>query len=123
MKYNRNMTTSNKILIALITIVFLSSFTTKNSTVYIGTYGVSDSDPSQIKLSIYSDQTFTYQDFSIPDKKINVKGNWTQKGAKLILSANHFGHKFHKVWSFTKNGQVARSRRGITFYRLCKIGL
>jgi hypothetical protein len=29
--------------------------------------------------------------------------------------------KFHKVWTILENGQVAKSRRGLTFYSLCKI--
>ena len=93
----------------------------KDPTEYIGIYGVSASDPAQIKLTIRSDHTFYYQDFSVQDKKIVVNGNWTFKGKKVILNANGSGRKFHTVWAFEKNGDVAKSRKGLTFYRLTKI--
>jgi hypothetical protein len=99
----------------------MSSFTVKNTDYFIGTYSVSASDPSQIKLIINSDHTFYYQDFSVSEKKIVIKGNWTVRGNKVILKDNDSNLKFHNVWTFDKNGQKAKSRRGLTFYRLCKI--
>lgn len=102
-------------------IIFLSSFSVKNSNEFIGTFGVSTSDPSQIKLTINSDHTFYYQDFSVSDKKIVVNGHWTLKGKKVLLSSNDSNVQFHSTWTFTENGQVAKSRKGLCFYRLCKI--
>ncbi|WP_317899776.1 hypothetical protein [Aurantibacillus circumpalustris] len=98
----------------------MSSFANEHSNEFIGTYGVSSSDPSQIKLTINSDHTFYYQDFSVSDKKIIMKGNWTLKGQKVILNGNNSEKNFHHVWHFVENGQVAKSRKGLTFYRLCK---
>ncbi len=113
---------ATKLLTALMTIILLSSFTTKNANDFIGTYGVSASDPAQITLTIHADHTFSYQDFSTPDQKITVKGNWTLKGQKVILQdTNSADTKFYNVWSFVENGQVAKSRRGLSFYRLCRI--
>lgn len=110
-----------KTLTLLTTVILMSSFTNKNADQFIGTYGVSASDPAQIKLIINSDNTFYYQDFSISDKKIVTKGNWTLKGNKVVLKDNDSEKKFHNVWTFDKNGQVAKSQKGLTFYRLCKI--
>jgi hypothetical protein len=115
------MTSAMKFLTMLMTIILLSSFTDKKASDFIGTYGVSSSDPSQIKLTINADHTFYYQDFSVSDNKIVVKGNWTQKGGKVVLRDSDSKMKFHNVWNFVENGQVAKSRKGITFYRLCKI--
>ena len=112
---------ANKILTALMTIIVLSSFTNKNPGEFIGTYSVSETDPAQITLTINADHTYTYQDFSASDKKIAVEGKWTMKGQKVILQDNNSGIKFHDVWSFDDNGQVAKSRKGLSFYRLCKI--
>lgn len=109
-----------KTLTLLTVIILMSSFTKMNTDQFIGTYAVSASDASQIKLIINADHTFYYQDFSISDKKIATKGNWTLKGNKVILKDN--GLKFHNVWTFEKNGEVAKSRKGLSFYRLCKIG-
>ena len=103
------------------TLILMSSFSDKNATGFIGTYGVSPSDPSQIKLIINSDHTFYYQDFSVSDKKIRAKGNWTLKGSKLILKEENSKQRFHTVWTFLENGQVAKSRKGLCFYRLGKI--
>jgi hypothetical protein len=115
------MTKSIKFLTTLMTIIFLSSFTEKYTKEFIWTYGVSTSDPSQIKLILHSDNTFFYQDFSNTDKKIIINGNWTSKGKKVFLHDNSSNKKFHKVWTILENGQVAKSRRGLTFYSLCKI--
>jgi len=112
---------SVKFLTALMTIIVLSSFTDNYSHEFIGTYGVSKSDPSQINLTINLDNTFYYQDFSIPYKKIIIKGNWTLKGKKVFLKDNSSNKKFHNVWTFLENGKVAKCRKGLTFYRLCKI--
>ncbi len=108
-----------KTLTLLATVFLMMSFTKMNAQLFIGTYGVPASNPAQIKLTINADHTFYYQDFSVAEKKIVTKGNWTLRGNKVVLNDNAI--KFHNVWSFDKNGQVAKSRKGVTFYRLCKI--
>ena len=115
------MKNSIKCLTILMAIILLSSFNSKKSNEFIGTFGVSASAPSQIKLTINSDHTFSYQDFSVSNKKIVVNGNWKLKGKKVLLVSNDSKVKFHNAWSFTENGQVAKSRNGLCFYRLCKL--
>jgi hypothetical protein len=110
-----------KILTVAVTLILMLSFTNKDSNAFIGTYGVSASDPAQIKLTINRDHTFYYQDFSIADKRIVVKGTWTLKGKKVILQNNGSKTKFHNVWTFVESGKVARSRKGLSYYRLGKI--
>ena len=73
------------------------------------------------KLIIKSDNTFYYQDFSFPEKKIVIKGNWKLKGKKVFLKNNISNEKFNNVWTISGNGQVVKSHKGMTFYRLCKI--
>ena|ERR1043165_6963604 len=109
-------------LAVLVSIVLLSSFTRKNTENFIGTYGVCASDPSQIKLTINADHTFYYQDLSVVDHKIVVNGSWIQKGNKVILK-DPSGQRFHNVWTFGEHGQIAKSRKGLTFYRLGKTGV
>ena len=113
---------SIKFLSTLITIVFLSSFASKNANKFIGTYGVSASDPSQIKLIINADNTFYYQDFSNPNKKLMINGSWTSKGKRVLLKDSNSSKRFHHVWTISADGNVAKSRNGLLFYRLCKIG-
>lgn len=110
-----------KSLTLLVPFILMSSFSEKNIDEFIGTYSVSPSDPSKIKLTINRDHTFYYQDFSIPDKKIMVNGNWTLKRNKVVLENNDSKIKFHNVWTFAEKGQVAKSHKGLTFYRLGKI--
>lgn len=112
---------SLNILTILAFTIFLSSFTGKPADQFVGTYGVSSSDPSQIKLILHSDQTFYYQDFSISDRKIIARGSWTSEGKKVVLKDIDSDQQFHDVWTFENNGQVAKSRRGLTFYRLAKM--
>lgn len=115
------MTKAIKLFTALAAIIVLYSFTNKHTNGFIGTYGVSDSDPSEIKLTINPDHTFYYQDFSNSTNKIKMNGTWTLKKKKLILNSTTSGTKFHNVWTIDENGQVAKSRKGLTFYRLCRI--
>jgi hypothetical protein len=110
-----------KLLAALATVIFISSFSEINSLAPIGTYGVSESNPNQILLKINPDQTFYFQDYSNPDQKIIVKGTWTLKRKNLVLNSDHPEMKFHKVWTLVENGQAVKSRKGFTFYRLSKI--
>ena len=101
----------------------MSSFIYKDTIEYIGTYEVSESDPSQIKLTINRDHTFYYQDFSINDKKIVVKGTWTLQGKRIILHGSNSEKKYHNVWTISEDGKVAKSRKGLTFYKICKISI
>lgn len=110
-----------QILTAVMTIILMSSFTNKNTPDFMGTYSVSESDPARIILTINADQTYSFQDWSASDKKITIKGNWTLKGQKVVLHDNSSGIKFHDEWTFDDEGQVAKSRKGFSFYRLCKI--
>lgn len=110
-----------KLLTTAIICLLITSFTTTKTMPYFGTYGVSSSDPSHIKLVINADHSYSYQDFSASEDRIVVSGNWTQKGEKIVLDANKVVGKFHHVWTFEKNGQVAKSRKGLSFYRLSKI--
>ena len=100
-------------------IIFLSAFAPSDN--FIGSYGVSESDPAQIKLSINADHSFYYQDFSVSEKKIVVEGTWDTKGDKVVLKSKSSDPKFHDVWKFTENGQAAKSRKGLSFYRLSRL--
>lgn len=115
------MTRAIKMLAMLATVVLMSSFTGQNPPAFIGTYGVSSSGPSQIVLTINADHTFYYQDLSVEGKEVIINGSWTQQGRKVVLKDNKASEAFHDLWSFVDNGQVAKSRKGLSFYRLCKI--
>lgn len=115
------MKTSIKVF-ALVSFALLGySFTPKETVNFIGTYGVSEQDPSQIRLTLKADNTFTYQDFSATDKKIAVNGTWQLKGNRVKLNSNTNDIRFHDTWTFVNYGNVTKSHKGLLFYRLCKI--
>jgi hypothetical protein len=117
------MKTTILLFVSLGTFLLGSSFTTDKPIPYfVGTYGVSPSDPSHILLTIHADHTFSYQDFSIPNEKISVEGQWSARGEKIVLVATGSAMKYHHVWSFDEKGQVAKSRSGLSYYRLQRIG-
>lgn len=115
------MKTTTQFFTLLAAALLLSSFSFTNPYDFIGTYGVSEADPAQIQLVIRADQTFTYQDMSSASNKINVSGSWTYTNGKVTLTDAKSDVRFHNVWSIEKDGQVAKSRKGLSFYRLCKI--
>ena len=98
------------------------AFSSKGDANFYGTYGVSAVDPSQIKLQILENHTFVFQDHSQAKHAVHVSGTWTIKGRKVILNSSNQENDFHRVWTFENNGQVAKSRKGLNFWRLCKIG-
>jgi hypothetical protein len=42
------------------------------------------------------------------------------KGNKVVLTKSDAAQQFHTVWSFDETGNVAKSRKGFSFYRLSK---
>lgn len=115
------MTKSIKLSVFFLAITILSSFTSIRSHEVAGIYGTSDADPSQIKLTLNFDNTFQYQDFSNPEKKIISEGKWTSKGNQVHLHPVNVDQHFHSEWKISEDGQVAKSRKGLSFYRLCKL--
>jgi hypothetical protein len=105
---------------SLLAVIFLSYSFTINNPNYIGTYGVSNDDPSEITLDIHKDGTFNFQDMSNTSKPIKTKGTWSLKRSSIILESNQ-PMKFHCKWKFSADGTVARSRKGMLFYTLTKL--
>lgn len=120
LKINK-MTLPTKLTLTIITPILLCSYAPGEPEQFLGTYGVSAMDTSDIQLTIQPDHTFHYKDYSNPERKIIRCGTWTTKGKHVVLKDNAKAKKFHHIWKFTHHGQVAKSRKGLTFYRLCKI--
>ena len=106
--------------LALLLICSTFGFKATNLTELIGTYGVSDSDPSQIELVLNEDHSYTYQDFSNPSKKIQVSGEWELKNKNTLNLKSDSDLSFHKKWKIVDEGQTAKSRNGISFYTIRK---
>ena len=104
----------------LVIVLTTFSFTKAPGNHLPGTYGVSKDDPSRIRLTLNEDYSFTYQDFSNSEKRIVVKGNWEAKGKFVILKSTDAKNSFHDKWKISKDGIIAKSRKGLTFYTLGK---
>jgi hypothetical protein len=100
----------------------LIALSTKAQSNVIKTFGVPPADPSNIKLVLHADRTFTYQDFSHPTQKIKVSGTYTTHGAHLKLKASsEEQYAFHDRWKMVKQETSIKSRKGLTFYRLARL--
>ncbi len=114
------MTNFTKLLLITFLLSTSFAFTDNADNKIIGTYGVSENDPSQIELIINDDYSFTYQDFSNSKQKIQVYGTWKLKNNAIILHSNQADAQFHNKWRISEDGHIAKSRKGLTFYKLCR---
>ncbi|MEZ4799726.1 MAG: hypothetical protein R2809_08130 [Flavobacteriales bacterium] len=97
----------------------LLSFKGDNNISAVGVYGVCESDPSSITLTLNDDNTFEYQDLSIANAPIHESGTWKQHGRVVELQANDANSNFHHKWKI--DGNSAKSRKGMCFYTLRRL--
>ncbi len=105
-------------IVALLSIVTMPSFAGEQK--ITGTYGTSPRDPAAVSLTLNENHSFSYRDLSNPSKKIDITGTWKQKGKAIVLSSPASKYAFHRKWKISGDGQSAKSRKGFTYYRLCK---
>ena len=83
-----------------------------------GTYGVC-SNAGLVELSLNEDGTYHYLDRSDPNRIVDVTGRW-----EAVKNHVHLAHsdniRFHTNWTISENGSVAKSRKGMAFYRLIR---
>lgn len=102
-------------------LVLFSSFRDHPEQRIVGTYAVSEDDPSAIRLNLMEDHTYTYQDLSNPRKAIRVSGTWATENNRVRLHALNSHYLYHSTWVISADGMVAKSRKGLSFYRLCRV--
>ncbi len=85
------------------------------------TYGVCNSENSTVKLELNDDYTFEYIDRSNPNNPIEVEGTYELKNNRVKLRSNDSGSNFHSNWKIVNEGQNAKARKGLSFYRLGKL--
>ncbi len=89
-----------------------------------GKYGVCSYEnniPAYLELTLNEDNTFHYIDKTNAAKPIDTKGNWTMGKNTIMLSNYQSGFAIHNKWKVDKNTKCLKSKRGMTFYRLCNI--
>jgi hypothetical protein len=109
------------LILVITAVISMASFSKSTIKDVEGTYSVTPSDPSQIKLILNADNTFYYQDFSNLKEKIMLTGTWLLKGNKVVLTENESKINFHKNWKINVKDESAKSHKGLSFYKLCKI--
>ncbi|GAB5538102.1 MAG: hypothetical protein Salg2KO_02050 [Salibacteraceae bacterium] len=108
------------VLISAALITICAAFTPANDNGLEVTYGVSNSNPAQIELQLNTDYTFSYQDFSVPEKKVLVSGTYELKNNTVHLHAQDASVRYHNTWRIVDDGNAAKSRLGLAFYTLRK---
>ena len=101
-------------------LLLLYSFKSDPEDSISGSYGVAEDDPSAILLTLNKDHSFSYRDYSHPEKKIETNGRWEYKRGKVILKDYESEYTFHDKWKI-KEGRIARSRKLLSFYTLHRI--
>lgn len=110
----------SKVLMMTVLWFALSGFTNNTNIGLSATYGVCNDDPSHIELKLSDDYTFTYQDHSRKDLKLNINGTYTKRKNEILLTSSKGITHFHNRWKISKNGQKAKSRKGLSYYTLIK---
>ena len=105
----------------IIPVFFLMSFTQENKKNLKVIYGITILDSSYLQLTINADSTFIYKDHSNRNNKIDVNGVCQFKGEKIVLVSKNNKTKFHDVWTFEKDKNAVKSRKGLCFYRLVRL--
>ncbi len=107
----------------ILSAVLFSSLAFKNAEQpdFIGTYGISKNHPVKFELKINADKTFTYQDYSNPNKKIDARGTWELKENKIYLQDQTSTFPYCAKWKIEKDGMAVRTRKGLEFIRLAKL--
>ena len=110
--------------VALVALTFtLSSFISKSDNIpqfekfgfYVG--GPTENPP--VSLKINADQTYHFYNNSNVKKPIKVTGTWVQDGNRILLQGNE-SIKFHHIWKIDPDCTCLKSKKGMTFYRLCQ---
>lgn len=114
------------LVVILIILVTTTSFTDKSSPDKIlpGIYGIcsnEDASAPRMELIINEDLTFHYFNNFQKDKTIDIKGKWSANGSTIYLSDYNSDIVINDKWTFDKNENCIRSRKGLEWTRLCHI--
>jgi hypothetical protein len=112
---------SIKVLIGVLVLIGLFSFKNKqklNVKLVTGTYAVCNGN-NILSLKLKDDNTFLFTDNTNPNNKLSISGNWELNNNTIVLKNTVSETNFHNKWKFDFKYNCIKSRKGITFYRLC----
>src|SRR5690554_1537232 len=81
---------------------------------FIGTYG----HKASYAIIINPDMTFTYID-NTNNKNISISGKWEYKGKEIHLKSNSRS-KIRSKWTLINKDSCLKSKKGFTYYTLCR---
>lgn len=90
-----------------------------------GKYGVcayENNMPAYLELTLNENHTFHYTDKTNPEKPIDTKGKWVLNKNMIVLKDYQSLFPIHSSWKIDKGTKCLKSKRGMTFYRLCNLG-
>ena len=111
-----------KLLSALTILFFLSTaFRNDPKSGIEVTYGVCNAENPSVLLQLHEDLSFEYIDLSSGDKPIKVFGHYKWVKNSIQLETTDTTISFHHKWKLSEEGKVAKSRKGLSYYRLVKV--
>ncbi|MFD1551116.1 hypothetical protein DNU06_04040 [Putridiphycobacter roseus] len=87
----------------------------------IGTYSVCQIENYPVALTLNQDLSFTYRDKTDLSNPIVVSGAWSMDKNTIILKDKNGSTNFHRKWKLKKDNCGIASRKGMSFYSLCKL--
>lgn len=115
-----------KLFLAILVVIAMMSFSDKNPAEKVkkgayGTCGCTETSSTKVELIINEDFTFHYFDNYNSSKVIDVKGNWSLDGNTIVLKDYKSEFSINYKWEIEKNEKCLKSRKGLTFTRLCHV--
>ena len=112
-----------KLILTMAVVMTIMSFKTVK-TLETGAYGICDCEENTVittkhELIINDDFSFRYFNSSNSKKKIDIEGRWTREGNVVYLQDYESEHSIHNKWTIDKNEKCLKSRKGLSFVRLC----
>ena len=91
-----------------------------------GTYGVCDYEkllPITLQLALNKDSSFHFVDRTNAAKPIDVTGTWELKDKTITLKNYTSARPIHNKWKLDGNTGCIKSRKGMTYYRICNVNV
>jgi hypothetical protein len=119
-----------KIILLLMATTICMSFTDSKlsnlQTLKLGTYSSCSCEKTienslKFGLTLNEDFTFNYFDNTNTSKKVSVKGTWSLDKNSILLKDYPTDTGLDNKWTIDNNGICIKSKKGLSFTRLCNV--